>query len=324
MKKVMLGNTGAEVSAFCLGAMYFGTKNDEQSSFQLLDQFVEAGGNFLDTANCYAFWIEGATGDESELLLGRWMKERKNREQIFLATKVGARPDTSKRVNWPQNLEGLSAKVIERAIDESLQRLGTDYIDLYYVHIQDHDTPPEETLEALDRLVKAGKVRHIGASNRHAWRLERAKQISRANNWAEYCCLQQRHTYLRPKRGLKLVEGLQICVNEDLLEYCIENPDVSLIAYSPLLGGAYTREDRPITEEYQTSDTELRMAALKQVAEEVGATLNQVVLAWMMQGTPTIIPLIAASTREQLQENLGALDVKLNQEQLEVLTNTTG
>jgi aryl-alcohol dehydrogenase-like predicted oxidoreductase len=174
------------------------------------------------------------------------------------------------------------------------------------------------------------KVKHHGrrgkiqASNLPAWRLERAKSISRTNKWTEYCCIQQRHTYVRPKHGAEFTAGLQICANNDLLEYCTENTDITLLAYSPLLSGAYTREDRPLMEEYNTPDTEARMTALKKVAHEIGATLNQVVLAWMMQGTPTVIPLIAASTQQQLQENLGALNVTLGQEHLEFLTKTAG
>ena len=324
MKHVALGNTGVKVSALCLGTMYFGTTTDENTSFQLLDQYVEAGGSFLDTANCYAFWVEGGTGEESERLLGRWMQERKNRDQIFLATKVGSAPDPDKGPNWPQNKEGLSAEVIEQAVEDSLNRLDTDYIDLYYTHALDKDTPLEETLKALDRLVKKGKARYIGASNLTAWRLERAKTISRANQWAEYCCIQQRHTYVRPKYGAEFAAGLQVCTNDDLLEYCIENPDVTLLAYSPLLSGAYTREDRPLPDEYNTPDTEVRIAALKKVARELGATLNQVVLAWMIQGTPTVIPLVAASTQKQLQENLGVLNVILSREHLELLTKATG
>ena len=324
MKYAELGNTGMQVSAMCLGTMYFGTKNDESLSFRLLDRFLEAGGNVIDTANCYAFWMEGACGDESEDVLGRWMKVRKNRDRIVLATKFGARPDWTKGPNYPENKEGLSAAAIEGALEDSLRRLGTDYVDLFYVHTQDPATPAEETLEALDGLVKSGKVRQIGISNHQTWRVERARQISRAHNWAEFCCIQQRHTYLRPKRGIVLEGGAQICVDEELLDYCVENPDVSLLAYSPLLGGTYTRADRPLPEEYRSSDTTARMAALQRVADETGATLNQVVLAWMMQGKPAIIPLIAAGTVSQLEENLGASNVILSPEQMDLLTNTTG
>ena len=321
MKKVTLGNTGVDVSALCLGCMYFGTRNDKSSSYQLLDQYFEAGGRFLDTANNYAFWIEGFQGGESETLLGQWMKDRKNRDKIFLATKVGGKPTVPD--GGLESSEGLSANAIEKGIDESLRRLQVDSVDLYYSHILDANTPLDETLEAFDKVVKAGKVRHIGCSNLRAWRVERAKQISLANQWAEYSCIQQRYSYLRPKPAAKFVDGLQICVNDDLLEFCAD-VNMPILAYSPLLSGAYTREDRPLPEEYNTPDTDMRLAALKTVAQEVGATLNQVVLAWMMQSHPTIIPIIAASTPEQMHDNLGTLNITLSKEQMALLADATG
>ncbi|MBN1220663.1 MAG: aldo/keto reductase [Anaerolineae bacterium] len=216
----------------------------------------------------------------------------------------------------------LSAQTIAQEIEGSLKRLGIDYIDLYYAHKDHRPDPLEETLEAFDRLVKAGKVRYIGASNMLAWRLERAKHLSRARGWAEYCCVQQRFSYLRPKPGADF--GAQVSANDDLLDYCTQNNDITMLAYSPLLGGCYTRPDRPIPEQYQSPDADARLAVLKMVAEDLGATLSQVIFAWMRQGTPTIIPLIAASTPKQMAENIGSLEVELGQEQLEVLTSTTG
>lgn len=170
--------------------------------------------------------------------------------------------------------------------------------------------------------MKAGKVRYIGASNTLAWRLEKAKNISRANNWAEYCCVQQRFSYLRPKPGATF--GLQISANDNLIDFCINKHDVTFLAYSPLLSGSYTRKDRPIPEQYQSPDAKARLGVLKQVAKEVRATLNQVVLAWMLQGTATIIPLIAASRKDHLKENIDSLKVILSPEQIELLTKTTG
>jgi aryl-alcohol dehydrogenase-like predicted oxidoreductase len=137
MKKVSLA--GTEVSALCLGTMYFGNKESEETSFALLDQYVDAGGSFLDTSNNYAFWVEGCIGDESERLLGRWMKDRNNRNSIFLATKVGARPSYV-GAPWPEGMQGISAKVILENVEQSLERLQTDYIDLYYAHIDDRST----------------------------------------------------------------------------------------------------------------------------------------------------------------------------------------
>ncbi|MCP4715956.1 MAG: aldo/keto reductase, partial [Deltaproteobacteria bacterium] len=182
-----------QVSPPCLGCMNFGTYTEESRSRQLLDCYIDSGGNFLDTANNYACWQPGASGDESESVLGRWMQQRNNRQRIILATKVG--------FNQPAIGEGLTPSIIKSEIDKSLQRLKTDYIDLYYAHNDDRSTPLEETLHTFAQLVQSGKVRYIGASNTMAWRLEQAHNISQTNKWPSYCCIQQRFTYLRPRPG---------------------------------------------------------------------------------------------------------------------------
>jgi aryl-alcohol dehydrogenase-like predicted oxidoreductase len=305
MKTVPLGASGAEVSIFCLGAMYFGTRNDEASSTRLLDMYVDAGGTFIDTANIYSRWVPGFQGGESEELLGRWMRARRNRDKLFIASKVG--------FEMPGVERGLRAAQISEECDKSLRRMGIETIDLYYAHVDDRNTPLEETAEAFDRLVKAGKVRLIGASNFLAWRLEAARRVSRAHGWAEYCCIQQRYTYLQPKPGASF--GPQTAVNDDLLDYC-RAENVTLLAYSPLLGGAYTRNDRPMPEQYVSADSGRRLAALRAVAAETGATANQVILAWMAQSDPVVIPLMAASTEEQMAEDLAALELKLTPEQM--------
>ena len=312
MRTVPLGNTGVEVNAFCLGTMYFGNRTDRETSFQLLDQCVEAGGSFLDTANIYARWVPGFVGGESETLLGEWMRERKNRGQIFIATKVG--------FQYPGVERGLQADQIETECEKSLKRLGIDTIDLYYAHVDDRNTPIEEALEAFDRLVKAGKVRFIGASNFLAWRLEEARWVSQTHGWAEYCCIQQRYSYIRPKSGASF--DPQIAANDDLLDYCRAR-GITMLAYSPLLTGAYTRADRSFAEQYLGPDTDARVAALHSVAKEVRATLNQVVYAWMIQSDPPVIPLVAASTAEQMEENLGALEIELSAEQMAQLNDAT-
>lgn len=313
MEKVQLGKTGVEVSALCLGTMYFGSKNNNVTSYRLLDQYAEAGGSFLDTANIYAHWVPGYKGTESETLLGEWMRERNNREQMFIATKVG--------FGYQDVPTGLTAKLIEQECNNSLKRLGVETIDLFYAHVDDRDTPLEETLEAFDKLVKAGKVRLIGGSNYLAWRLEEARWVSQTKGWAEYCCIQQRFTYLRPKPGASF--GPQRSVNDDLLDYCAHR-DLTMLAYSALLSGAYaSRIDRELPEQYTGPDADARMSALKAVAMETEATPNQVILAWMHQSKPTIIPLVAASTMEQMQENLDALAVKLTDEQITRLTTAS-
>lgn len=312
MKTVSLGKTGVEVSAFCLGTMFFGSRTNKKASYQILDRYVEEGGAFLDTANKYAGWAPGYVGGESETLLGEWMRERKNRDQAFIATKVGS--------DYPGVERGLRAQQIATECEKSLKRLGIDTIDLYYAHIDDRNTPMEETLEAFDRLVKAGKVRWIGASNFAAWRLEEARWVSQMQGRAEYCCVQQRYSYVRPKPGASF--GRQIAANDDLFNYCRAR-GMRLLAYSPLLSGAYTRADRTFSEQYRGPDTEARMAALKAVSEQVGATANQVVLAWMAQSDPAVIPLLGASTVDQLQENLGAQDVELSAGQMARLNDAS-
>jgi aryl-alcohol dehydrogenase-like predicted oxidoreductase len=305
MKTVPLGDTDVRVSAFCLGTMHFGSRTGKETSYRLLDQYVEAGGSFLDTANIYARWVPGFQGGESETLLGEWMRERGNRSQTFVATKVG--------FQYPGVERGLRARQIEAECEKSLQRLGVDAIDLYYAHVDDRDTPLEETMEAFDRLVKAGKVRFIGASNFLAWRLEEARWLSQMHGWVEYCCIQQRYSYIRPKPGASFAP--QIAANDDLLD-CCRARGITMLAYSPLLSGAYTRADRAFREQYLGADTAARLAALKAVAADAGATANQVVLAWMAHSDPPVIPLVAASTAEHMEENLRALEIELSPEQV--------
>ena len=308
MRSVPLGNSGAKVSAFCLGTMNLGSRTDKKTSFEILDQYLEAGGTFLDTANNYASWLPGYVGGESESLLGEWMRKRKNRDELLIATKVG--------FDYPGVDHGLKAIQIMTERNKSLNRLGVGSIDLYYAHRDDWNTPLTETMETFNKLVTAGEVHYIGASNYLAWRLEEARWVSETRGWPEYCCIQQRYSYIRPKPGARF--DPQIAANEDLLEYCRVR-GMTLLAYSPLLNGAYTRPDRSFPEQYLGTDTDARLTALKAVAEEVGATANQVVYAWMMQSDPPVIPLLGASTIEQLEENLGALEVTLSAEQMKHL-----
>ena len=312
MRTVALGGTGVEVSVFCLGTMYFGSSTDAATSYRLLDQYVEAGGSFLDTANIYARWVPGYVGGESETLLGRWMRERNTRSQLILASKVG--------FEMPGVEQGLRARQIEEECEKSLKRLGVDTIDVYYAHCDDRNTPVEETVEAFDKLVKKGKVRFIGASNFSAWRLEEARWVSRTHGWTEYCCIQQRYSYVRPKPGADF--DPQVATNEDLLDYC-KTRGITLLAYSPLLRGAYTRADRPFPEQYIGPDTKARVAVLKDIAEEKKATPNQVVFAWMIHSESCVIPLVAASTTDQMRENLGALNVRLSVDDMARLNNAS-
>lgn len=308
MRTIPLGSTDSRVSVFCLGAMYFGTTTDEKTSFKLLDRYNEAGGTFIDSANIYAFWKPGFSGGESESLIGRWMKGRGNRARIFIASKVG--------FPYRDVPRGLKPELIVRECEKSLKRLSTDRIDLFYAHVDDRETPLEETMRAFDGLVKAGKVQYVGASNYAAWRLEQALWESRVNGLASYCCIQQKHTYLRPRPGASFAP--QKCANHELFDLC-RSMNVTPLAYSPLIQGSYTRAERPLPEQFQGPDTTARLAVLRAVAREIGATENQVVLLWMIQGNPPVIPLVTGSSEEQLAENLAALDLKLTEEQMKRL-----
>lgn len=307
MNKISLGNEGElEVSAMCLGTDHFGTRVDDATAFDLLDRYVAAGGNFLDTANIYAMWLEGGKGGDSETLLGKWMKERNNRDQLVIATKMG----------WPYQDAPMSssAESIEREAEKSLKRLGIDTIDLYYTHRDDREVPLEEQMGAMDKLVRAGKVRCIGASNVKAWRLEEARMTSLQNGFVRHAAVEQRFTYLRPTVSARF--GGQLSTNDDLLEYCQERK-LPLVAYSPLLGGAYTRDDRPLPEQYRHADSDARLEALRAVAKEVDANPNQVILAWMVQ--QDIIPIFGASRAEQMEENLAAVNVTLTAKHMDAL-----
>lgn len=310
MKTIALGATGIKVSALCLGAMNFGTKLDEKGSREILDGYVEAGGSFIDTANNYAVWWGGDGGD-SERVLGSWMKERKNRGSLFLATKVG--------FNTPAVGNGLSRTIIRQEIEGSLRRLGTDHVDLYYSHKDHRADALEETLGAFDELRREGKLRFIGCSNHRAWRIEEARALSRARKWAEYCCVQQRHTYLRPAAGARF--DPQLVVDEDLRDYCAAHAaDFLLLGYSSTLGGAYAgRPDRPIASQYRGPSNDARLAVLAAVAKEAGATPLQVVYAWMLRSTPLALPLVSVGSLQQLSENLGALGVRLDDAQMKRL-----
>jgi aryl-alcohol dehydrogenase-like predicted oxidoreductase len=305
MKTAQLGYTGEQVSALCLGAMYYGTRVPKADAYRLLDLYTDAGGGFIDTANVYARWVEGFSGGESETLLGQWMKERGNRDRLFIATKMGAPYG-----DVPRSLE---AKYIEQECEKSLRRLGVETIDLYYAHTDDRDTAQTEIMEAFHRLVKAGKVRHLGASNWTAWRLEGAYRLCEANGWTRHCAIQQRHSYLVPRARVE--PAVHTFANEDLLDYC-QFRDLALVAYSPLAKGAYVRSDREFPNVYSGPDNQARLEALKTVCQETDATPNQVVLAWLTQSSPTVIPLFSASTEAQMKENLGAVEVVLNDEQI--------
>ena len=305
MEKVKLGSTNLKVSALAMGSDLIGSKIDRAVAFRLFDFFAENGGNFLDTANMYACWLPGCKGGESEATIGAWMKERRNRNQMVVSSKLA--------FDYPGCEGGLTAAEIERECEKSLKRLETDRIDLYYSHRDDFATPLEETMEAFDNLIKAGKVRAIGASNLSVWRIAEANKVSLMNKWTEYSVIEQRYTYLRPRHGADF--GPQIFITEDLKSYA-RSHDVALVGYSILLQGAYTRADRELPVQFAGPDSEERLAVLRTVASEAGCSPSQVIIAWMRQSSPAILPIIAGSKTEQLKENIAALAISLSDEQM--------
>lgn len=305
MKKVTLGKSKLEVSALAMGSDLIGSRIDRKTAFKLFDFYHENGGNFIDTANMYACWLPGCKGGESESTIGAWMKERGNRDRMVISSKLA--------FDYPGCDGGLSAEEIERECEKSLKRLETDRIDIYYAHRDDHTTPLEETMKAFDGLVKAGKVRVIGASNLSLWRIAEANVISRINKWTDYTVVEQRYTYLRPRHDADF--GPQIFISPDLKEYALAY-GVALIGYSILLQGAYTRSDREVPAQFAGPDSDERLNALRAVAGEAGCSPSQAIIAWMRQSEPAILPIIAGSKIDQLRENIAALAVTLSDEQL--------
>ena len=303
MKKVDLGTTGEKVSELCLGTMYFGSTVDEPTSFSILDEYVGAGGFFLDTANKYVNWIEGFAGGESEALLGRWMKERRNRQEQFIATKVG--------LPMPGVDKGLRAGQIIAECDRSLSRLGTEVIDLYFAHADDRATPLEESLKAFDSLVKSGKVRFLGLSNYFTWRLQEALMISELNGLAPIACIQMKYSCLYPRAGIPREFPVQVTADDQTLDFCAAH-GLTLLAYSPLMGGVFGREDKLLPAAYDHEDNRGLIKKICSQAERMGVSPNQVVLALLLRHqNPVIIPILGVSSVEQLQSNIESLNVNL-------------
>lgn len=305
-----LGKTGLKVSELCLGTMTFGRESSEEISHQMLDRFVETGGNVIDTANVYGRGV-------SEEIVGRWLKG-KRRDDLIVATKV----------RWPMgegpNDVGLSRKHILSAVEASLRRLDTDYIDLYQVHGWDNAAPLEETLSTLDGLVKSGKVRYIGASNYSGWQLQRAIDMSRQMGWEPFVCLQPLYNLLDRSTEWELIP---ICQNEGL----------GIITWSPLRGGwlsgryrrgmtaplegtrIKTAEEQGWSEAWSIYNDERTWNILDElfaVAEEAGKTPAQVAIGWLLQRPGVTAPIIGARTMKHLEDNLSAIDQPLNDEHM--------
>jgi len=308
-----LGSTGLKVSELCLGTMQFGWTADESQSYRILSEAYEAGVNFLDTADVYSRWVEGNPGGVAESIIGKWMDNYKiPRHQVVIATKVRS------RVGEGPNDEGLSRAHIFDAVEASLRRLKTDYIDLYQAHWYDEHTPIEETLRSFDDLISQGKVRYIGCSNYPAWRLTEALWTSEHYRLSRYASLQPHYS---------LVHRAEF--ERELADVC-RTYGLAVIPYSPLAAGFLTGKYR---QGETVESARLRGAsrhfnernwALLQHIEGIGkgrgrASISQIALAWLLTDPLITSPIIGPRTLEQLKDNLGAAGLRLSQEEKQTL-----
>lgn len=316
MKFKRLGRTGIKVSEICLGTMTFGMQADETTAFAIMNKAAEAGVNFIDTADVYPVPVTPETVGRTEEIVGKWLKGK--RDDFILATKcrgaMGPKP-------WD---EGLSRKHILKAVEDSLRRLQTDHIDLYQTHSPDPETPIEETLRALDDLVRQGKVRYIGCSNYPAWQLTKALWVSDKYNLARFDTVQPRYNLLFRQ------------IEYELLPLCHEE-QIGVITYNPLAGGIligkYKRDVAPeagtrfeifmrhqvtLYHERYWQDAQFEaVEALKQFFEPRGKPLAQVAVAWVLHQPDITSAIVGASLPEQLEDTLKAIHLQLDEEELE-------
>lgn len=313
MEYTKLGNTGLDISRICLGCMGFGDASrwvhpwvqDEQTSRSVIRKALELGINFFDTANIYSM-------GSSEEYLGRALNDYANRDEIVIATKVFS------RMQEGPNGGGLSRKAILSEIDKSLLRLGTDYVDLYQIHRWDYTTPIEETMEALHDLVKAGKVRYIGASAMYVWQFQKALHVAEKNNWTRFVSMQNHLNLLYREE------------EREMLPLC-RDAGIGVIPYSPLASGRLTRDPeaqtfRSESDQVQKSkydstlDTDrVIIQRVAELANKYEVTRANIATAWLLQKTPVNAPIIGATKITHLEDAVAALDVKLSDEDVAFL-----
>jgi aryl-alcohol dehydrogenase-like predicted oxidoreductase len=298
-----------------LGAMFFGVTIDEDTSFALLDRFVERGGSWIDTADCYSFWASATgQGGDSERLLGRWLAARPGvRDRVRISTKIGAEPLWAG--SWEQQRMGLSRRAVHEAFAGSLDRLGVEHVDMLWLHVEDRSTPIEETIDAVGELTRAGTVRRVGASNHPAWRLERARAHAQTSGLLPIDALQLNHTYLakRPDAQHPTVSHRFGLLNDEHRDYAAAH-GLELWAYGPLLSGAYDNPQKPIPEAFTHLGNERRLAALDEVAAATASSRGQVVLAWLV--AHGVRPILGGSKLYQLDAAVDGAALTLSPEQL--------
>jgi aryl-alcohol dehydrogenase-like predicted oxidoreductase len=310
MEKRDLGKSGIKVTPFCFGGNVFGWTANEQTSFNLLDTFVDSGFDFIDTADVYSIWAPGNKGGDSETIIGKWLKKNGKRDKVIIATKVG-KP-------MGPDMKGLSKTYITRAVEDSLKRLQTDYIDLYQSHYDDKETPLTETLEAFTSLIKEGKVRAIGASNYEAERLKEALEISKQNSFAAYQSLQ-------PEYNLYDRAGYE----KELEPVCREN-GLGVITYYSLASGFLTgkyRSENDLSKSKRgqgikryLNDRGFKiLSALDKVAKAYNTSPACVAIAWVIARPGITAPIASATSAKQLDEILPATKLNLNNDAIEIL-----
>ena len=314
MKKRKLGDSGLEVSPLAFGGNVFGWTADETMSFRLLDAFVAEGFNLIDTADVYARWVQGLEGGESEIIIGKWLKRSGKRQSVIIATKVGKEMGPNKK--------GLSRSYIFQAVEESLRRLQTDYIDLYQSHEDDTQTPLEETLDAFDRLIQDGKVRAIGASNFSAKRLAGALQVSEQYGYPRYQSLQPLfNLYDRAD------------YEKDLEPLCREK-GLAVISYFSLASGFLTGKYRSeadladraradIVKKYLNERGYRILEALGRVAQQHHMTPAQAALAWLIAQPTITAPIASATSLEQLNQLIQATTLELDPSSMALLNQAS-
>ncbi|GFP75517.1 aldo/keto reductase [Clostridium fungisolvens] len=257
MKKIQLGKSAINASVIGLGAINFGTTIREDTTFKLMDDYVLNGGNLIDTSNNYAVW-NGGDGGESEKTIGKWIKKNGKNKDLFIATKLGALPKENGKRDF-SDMQGLSRSVIIDSVNKSLDNLNVDCIDILYLHVDDFNTPQEETLGTLNELVNRGLIKEIGCSNFRTWRIESARNICLKNNYKFFCAVQQRFSYLSPTMDSDFFP--QVPASRELESYINYHKDLTLIAYSPLLGGQYNTS-KIKKDEYKTYFNENKLKEL--------------------------------------------------------------
>lgn len=312
-----LGNTGIKISEIVLGTMQFGWRANEKESFEIMDKAVELGINTLDTADIYSKWTEESYAGKSEEIIGRWMNERGNRKDLVLATKLYG--EMSENIND----RGLSRKHIHQALKGSLTRLQTEWVDIYFTHTFDEETPIEETLRTFTSLIEQGKIHYIGASNTPAWRIMRALWVSDKNGLERYEVLEpvyniaRRHTY------------------EQEIEPIVNEFTLGVTSYSPIgagfLTGKYSHQDQEsdsprfesVKRRYFKERNFETVKIMKKIAEEKEITMPQLAIAWVLHQESITAPIIGANSVKQLEENVKAIDVKLTEEDLKRLNEVS-